>query len=307
MAWLKLVNALISTSYPRLFLTLDSSYYALIQPPMDQENELALETTAYMQLLDLEDRRAELMPDDPTRSELEITYDIIEVDIQATLQSIRDRRIARAIHGAGRAADSLLINTIAQNELRAQNERERLLRLSRRSSRPSESSSSPGSSSSSDRSSASDSEPSDPSSPSSSISRLPGPIKRTEVNVPPVLRLPDGRDTVECIICSDLTAAAYQAPCGCFYDRNCIIKLFTKAMDDESMFPPRCCTQIIPLDQVRPILSSELIQTFKQKETEFSTPNRLYCSNRASLVATPAFVAPILRLPLGRTSVNRVK
>ncbi|GAB1518143.1 IBR finger protein [Rhizoctonia solani] len=89
---------------------------------MNEGNELMLERAAHLQLLDLEDRRAELIADDPTLTELEITYDLIEADIQTTLQSIRDRRIARAVHNAGRTADSALIARIAQAESSAQEE-----------------------------------------------------------------------------------------------------------------------------------------------------------------------------------------
>ncbi|CAE6479591.1 unnamed protein product [Rhizoctonia solani] len=163
---------------------------------MEAENELMLETTAYLQLLDLEDRRAELVPDEPSLSDLEITYDLIEADIRATLQSIRDRRIARAVHNAGRAADLTLINNIAEVELRDQEERERSFRLSRRSP-PSVGSSSSSSSGSSNLLSITDSESSDPGSPNSSVFDLPSGLSSTDadkiVYVPQILRLPAGR------------------------------------------------------------------------------------------------------------------
>jgi len=240
-----------------------------------------LETTALLQLLDLDDRRAELASDDPSLSDLEITFNVIEADIRAALQSIRDRRIARVLHNAGRAADLTRINDIAESELRAQEERGRLLGLSRRSPPQSASSSSSGSSSSNPLS-ATGSEPSDPGSPASSVSDLPGSSRKSrdkDINVPPILRLPVGRDTVECMICSDSTTEAYEAPCGCFYDRNCITNLFTKATTDESLFPPKCCSQSIPFEQIRTILSPQLIQTFQKKTEEFGTQNRLYCYN----------------------------
>ncbi|KAL5633100.1 hypothetical protein ACGC1H_003554 [Rhizoctonia solani] len=249
---------------------------------MDEENELMLETTAQLQLLDLEDRRAEFASDDPSLSDLEITFNVIEADIRATLQSIRDRRIARVIHNAGRAADSTRISDIAESELRAQEERGRLLRLARRSPPQLASSSSSSSSGPSNPLSATASGPSEPGSPNSSVLDLPGSSqtnKSKAINVPPILRLPVGRDTVECIICSDSTTEAYRAPCGCFYDRNCIIDLLTKATTDESLFPPKCCTQPIPFEQIRTILSPQLILTFQKKTEEFGTLNRLYCSN----------------------------
>ncbi|CAE6507541.1 unnamed protein product [Rhizoctonia solani] len=163
---------------------------------MDEENELMLEMTAHLQLLDLEDRRAEVTPDDPTLSDLEITFDIIEADIRATLQSIRDRRIARAIQNAGRVADLARIGEIAEAELHAQEERESLLRLARRS--PPQPASSSSSSSFPSNSLATESEPSDPGSPNSSVSDLLwlGSFQTGNdevVYVPPSLRLPAGR------------------------------------------------------------------------------------------------------------------
>ncbi|CEL61698.1 putative E3 ubiquitin-protein ligase ARI2 OS=Arabidopsis thaliana GN=ARI2 PE=2 SV=1 [Rhizoctonia solani AG-1 IB] len=249
---------------------------------MGEENELMIEMTAHLDLLDLEDRRAELMPDDPFLSELKITYDLIETEIQSTLQYVRGLRIARAIRDVGRAVDPLLVNTITQNELRAQSLRGYLLGLPDKNPCQSSGSSPTASSSSSGHgSSTSNLELSGLSGLYFSTPYLLGPKRRIDENIPLILRLPDGRDEAECIICTGLTAAAYRAPCGCFYDQNCIIALFTKAMNDESLFPPRCCTKIISLDQVRSILSPEFIQKFEEKEKEFGTPNRLYCSNSA--------------------------
>lgn len=48
-------------------------------------------------------------------------------------------------------------------------------------------------------------------------------------------------------------------------------------MTDESLFPPRCCRQQIPMAYVRIFLNSELVQAFEKKKIEFETPNRTYC------------------------------
>ncbi|KFY26711.1 hypothetical protein V493_03912 [Pseudogymnoascus sp. VKM F-4281 (FW-2241)] len=68
-----------------------------------------------------------------------------------------------------------------------------------------------------------------------------------------------------------------RVPCRHEYCRACLEDLFKTAMTDESIFPPRCCRQQIPIIAVRIFLSSELVQAFERKQIEFETPNRTYC------------------------------
>ncbi|CAE7138440.1 unnamed protein product [Rhizoctonia solani] len=251
--------------------------------PASDANETELEKTIFLQLLDLENQRAELPSNEPARSELESTYDVIEDVINATLQSIRDGRVAKVIEGAGRNADSIRMDDIAQAELDAQEERGRLLGISKLSIGQPDSPSSAGSGSSNPLS-ATNPEGSDLESPISTTAD-PGSISpsssqaNTDKTVPPLLRLPTGSDTVECIVCKDPTAEAFKAPCGCFYDQKCITKLFDKATTDESLFPPKCCNEPIPLEKIRTLLPPESIQNFEKKTEEFNTPNKLYCTN----------------------------
>lgn len=69
------------------------------------------------------------------------------------------------------------------------------------------------------------------------------------------------------------------APCGHYYDKECILDLFASATRDESLFPPRCCRQNIPLASVQPYMTSKALQTFAEKAKEFSTLKRVYCAN----------------------------
>ena len=68
------------------------------------------------------------------------------------------------------------------------------------------------------------------------------------------------------------------APCRHEYCRDCLRELFTAALTDESLFPPRCCRQTIPVNSVSVFLTKELKDEFEAKKIEFSTPNRTYCS-----------------------------
>jgi hypothetical protein len=65
-------------------------------------------------------------------------------------------------------------------------------------------------------------------------------------------------------------------PCGHSYHGECLKELFMAAIKDESLMPPRCCAQKIPLDLLRMTLSEK--QKFEEKLLEHSTVDRLYCS-----------------------------
>jgi hypothetical protein len=87
---------------------------------------------------------------------------------------------------------------------------------------------------------------------------------------------PTGHD---CVICQDpIRGTEIRAPCGHYYGIDCVTDLFQSATRDETLFPPRCCRQNIPFAQVQPHLSQTLVTTFQQKEVEFSTLKRVYCS-----------------------------
>ncbi|KAI1822268.1 hypothetical protein F4861DRAFT_515432 [Xylaria intraflava] len=79
-----------------------------------------------------------------------------------------------------------------------------------------------------------------------------------------------------------------KAPCEHEYCSECLKNLFQNAMSDESLFPPRCCRQAIPIDPNRLFLGGDLVQQFKKKAVEFSTPNRTYCHQPAC----SAFIPP---------------
>jgi hypothetical protein len=67
-----------------------------------------------------------------------------------------------------------------------------------------------------------------------------------------------------------------RAPCNHAYHTTCLKDLFMAAMRDESLMPPRCCRQEIPLGLAR--LTKLETENFEAKKLEFSTSDRLYCS-----------------------------
>lgn len=92
-------------------------------------------------------------------------------------------------------------------------------------------------------------------------------------------KYPDGGHR-QCTICDTKTplSRVFQTPCGHHYCSTCLHTLFEMSTTDESLFPPRCCRQQIPLSSVRLYLNSALMREFERKSVEFRTTNRTYCS-----------------------------
>jgi hypothetical protein len=83
-----------------------------------------------------------------------------------------------------------------------------------------------------------------------------------------------------------------RAPCQHEYCGGCLDELFRASMNDESLFPPRCCKQPIPFDAVRIFLTSSLAIEFRGKKLELETPNRTYCwATTCSAFINPNWIA----------------
>lgn len=91
----------------------------------------------------------------------------------------------------------------------------------------------------------------------------------------------------QCISCQE-TIAVVKVSCQHLYCRDCIRHLFADATVDESLFPPRCCRQPIPVSLVYHFLDSRLAIHFEEKAIEYETPNRTYCSN----ITCATFIEP---------------
>lgn len=72
------------------------------------------------------------------------------------------------------------------------------------------------------------------------------------------------------------------------YCKDCLAELFRLSMTDETLFPPRCCTEAIPLQHVRFFLPSDLAKNFEAQYAELSTKNRTYCHQRECSAFVPA-------------------
>ncbi|KAF5572420.1 e3 ubiquitin ligase ARI10 [Fusarium pseudocircinatum] len=58
-------------------------------------------------------------------------------------------------------------------------------------------------------------------------------------------------------------------------------------MKDESIFPPKCCGQAIPVDATNVYITGELLAEFEDKREEFATAKRTYCSDRTCSAFIP--------------------
>lgn len=80
-----------------------------------------------------------------------------------------------------------------------------------------------------------------------------------------------------------------RAPCDHAYCLGCLRDLFKASMQDESLMPPRCCRQVIPLALAK--LKPTEIEDFNAKLLEYSTADRLYCSQpTCSTFIPPTFI-----------------
>ena len=83
----------------------------------------------------------------------------------------------------------------------------------------------------------------------------------------------------DCVVCGYAKELSMTAPCGDVYCDGCVNELFDRAATHEFHFPPKCCGSVITLEDAGPFLSWETYNKFYDKCEEFSTTNRIYCSN----------------------------
>ena len=84
---------------------------------------------------------------------------------------------------------------------------------------------------------------------------------------------------IQCTACQDdsFDFDTLTAPCGHPYCRVCIAELFERSTVDESLFPPRCCRQAIPIEDIETLVEPALVAKFTDKSIELGTKDRTYC------------------------------
>lgn len=81
-----------------------------------------------------------------------------------------------------------------------------------------------------------------------------------------------------CTSCGEVCSEVFKTQCSHFYCKNCLIRMVTKSLQDESLFPPQCCYKAIEGSDMKKMIGSALVQEHKKRATELSDPDRTYCS-----------------------------
>lgn len=86
----------------------------------------------------------------------------------------------------------------------------------------------------------------------------------------------------KCAVCHEYVYSQLTVllPCDDRYCVDCLKDLFIRATKDETLFPVRCHKEPIPLELVSRHLSVEEFTAFERASVEYSTADRVYCSNR---------------------------
>ncbi|KAM0140739.1 hypothetical protein ACHAP3_002417 [Botrytis cinerea] len=87
---------------------------------------------------------------------------------------------------------------------------------------------------------------------------------------------------VQCSLCQESQDIQlnFAFPCGCVYCSTCLRGRFTRAIEDESMFPVSCCLDVDDLTLAYHLLSPEIIRDYEDKKIEYESEDRMYCSNK---------------------------
>ncbi|KAF7185151.1 putative E3 ubiquitin-protein ligase ARI3 [Pseudocercospora fuligena] len=93
-----------------------------------------------------------------------------------------------------------------------------------------------------------------------------------------------------CLTCTDEFPSENlaQTPCGHQFCGECIQGLFRYALDDQSLYPPRCCRQPVVFDDVRQFLEEPLATEFVEGREERNDPQPLYCAVSTCSAYIPA-------------------
>ncbi|PLB48622.1 hypothetical protein P170DRAFT_357626 [Aspergillus steynii IBT 23096] len=89
------------------------------------------------------------------------------------------------------------------------------------------------------------------------------------------------KEEVRCCVCYDEFPLhkMIRLKCSHLYCVDCMKGLFLRATKDESLYPPRCCREPIPLLLIQTEMSEQELEVFNSAEIEHSTTERTYCSN----------------------------
>lgn len=94
-----------------------------------------------------------------------------------------------------------------------------------------------------------------------------------------VLSPADSSQPEVCTSCREDCSEIFKTQCSHFYCKHCLIRMVTKSLADESLFPSQCCHKPIEGSDMKKMIGPALVQEQKKRATELSDPDRTYCSD----------------------------
>ncbi|KAK2803296.1 hypothetical protein FQN51_003714 [Onygenales sp. PD_10] len=237
-------------------------------------DDQSLEVTIQLMRLDITDALAvgNGNTTDESLTDRDIALQLYQEDLNTLQSTLNDRRMARSITGAVQQ-DGDVLDILAQEEDRARHDREIAVNMG------------------------------------GNRNSTVGTLQQTDVTTDvttdetpeeaeneklaegdPTMR---GRET-DCFETHDVNVCDVHGPEEA--RRECAAYLFQGSLQDETLFPPSCCRQLIPLGLVEELMEAELAQQFRDKSVEHSDTNKIYCS-RPSCSQRPVSIAKQLYIP----------
>lgn len=86
---------------------------------------------------------------------------------------------------------------------------------------------------------------------------------------------------VDCAVCGELfhPHAAVRLVCSDVYCKPCLKSFLLRVAKDESLFPPKCCRQVIDISTMEADFSVEELAVYRAAELEFTSTDRVYCAD----------------------------
>ncbi|OQE41209.1 hypothetical protein PENCOP_c005G04952 [Penicillium coprophilum] len=105
--------------------------------------------------------------------------------------------------------------------------------------------------------------------------------------IPPSRRTSIMRECASCL--TKVSTIMFKGPCSHDFCRDCMRQKFLGGINDEELYPPRCCGNVVPPGVALRVLNYEELRNFSERDLEWSTMDRLYCANPTCSKFIPPF------------------
>ncbi|PVH96146.1 hypothetical protein DM02DRAFT_688579 [Periconia macrospinosa] len=206
--------------------------------------------------------------DDRNATNSDIAFAQYQTEVKNRYTFLTDQQLARSI-GAAEHSDGAMISTLASNEVQCYNDRQLALDITE-----------------DDADADSNLEYDEENQYAASMTELSnddhnrsGLSKSYFESQSSVLEKLQRKYTCVCCLDEHYSHRTILLPCNDRYCIDCLRNLFVRASTDESLFPVRCHRETIPLELVVNHLSQEELSNFERASIEYTTMDRVYCSN----------------------------